>query len=239
MSFIIPAIDLIDGSCVRLTEGVYDTSKVYSSDPLEVAKGFEEAGCTRLHLVDLDGARKGSPCNLGILEKIASETSLSIDFSGGLRERSFIQNSFDAGASYVCIGSMAVKDPDLFCSFVDEFGASGIILSADVRGDFLAVKGWEEQTDVSLYDLISRIRSDCGLERVIVTDIAKDGRLEGPSFELYARLKREFPELEIIASGGVHAEEDITRLKALSLGGVIVGKAIYEGAIPYESLRCF
>lgn len=239
MSFIIPAIDIIEGSCVRLTEGVYDTSKVYSKNPLDIAKQFEEVGCTRLHLVDLDGARKGSPCNLHILEEIAAKTSLFVDFSGGLRNKENIQLAFSAGASFCCIGSLAVKSPDVFCEFIRCFGEDRIILSADVRGEQLAVHGWEEQTEVSIFDLIRRIKSEVSLRTVIVTDIAKDGRLMGPSFALYEKLSIEFPELNILASGGVHQEDDVIQLKEMALQGVIVGKAIYEGNISFQKLGMF
>jgi phosphoribosylformimino-5-aminoimidazole carboxamide ribotide isomerase len=236
MSFIIPAIDIIDGNCVRLTEGVYSSSKVYSTNPLEAARGFEEAGCNRLHLVDLDGAKKGAPCNLSILEAITQGTSLKVDYSGGLRTKESIENAFGAGASYVCIGSLAVKEPSLFCEFIRVFGEDRVILSADVRGDLLAIHGWEKQTSQSIFSLLEEIRKEVPLKRVIVTDISKDGRLEGPSFDLYKRLKESCENLEIIASGGVHSLDDVTRLKELSLGGVVVGKAIYEGVIPYQSL---
>lgn len=236
MSFTIPAIDIINGEVVRLTEGAFDSLEVYSKDPLEVAKSFQEVGLSRLHLVDLDGARKGFPCNLDVLEKISLNCNLKIDYSGGLRDRSSIEKAFDKGASFISIGSKAVEGKSFFSSCIKYFGSDKIILSADVRDEYLAIKGWEEQTEISIFKFISEIKEICELKHIIVTDISKDGKLLGPSFSLYSKLIEQFSDLEIIASGGVHEIEDVLELKKLSLKGVIIGKAIYEGKIPLKSL---
>lgn len=237
MSFIIPAIDIIDGNCVRLSEGDYSTAKVYDPDPVSVAKRFEQAGAKKLHLVDLDGAKKGSSVHLSILERISSETKLSIDFSGGIRSRESIEAALSAGASQVAIGSAATKNPDAFCEWVSEFGTKSIILSADVREERIAVSGWTEQTEISVFSFIHSLTEKVKLGYVTVTDIAKDGLLAGPSFALYQKLMLAFPTIRCIASGGVGSEADIDALKKIHVSGVIVGKAFYEGVIPFSAIE--
>jgi phosphoribosylformimino-5-aminoimidazole carboxamide ribotide isomerase len=239
MSFIIPAIDIIDGNCVRLTEGDYSTTTIYDCDPVSVAKQFEHAGAKKLHLVDLDGARKGSPLHLSILEKIACQTNLSIDFSGGLRSRDSIVAAFSAGASQVAIGSAPTKDPDAFCEWISEFGPEKIILSADVRNMRIAVSGWTEQTEISIFSFIQSLTEKVTIRYVIVTDIGKDGLLAGPSFALYKKLTLAFPNIHFIASGGVSIQADIEALKEIHISRVIVGKAFYEGVIPFSTIEEF
>lgn len=238
MSFIIPAIDIIDGNCVRLSEGDYSTAKVYDPDPVAVAKRFEQAGAKKLHLVDLDGARKGASVHLSILEKISAQTNLSVDFSGGIRSRESIAAALSAGAAQVAIGSAATKNPDAFCEWVSEFGTS-IILSADVRDERIAVSGWTEQTEISVFSFIHSLTEKVKLGYVTATDIAKDGLLSGPSFALYQKLMLAFPTIRCIASGGVSSEADIDALKKIHVSGVIVGKAFYEGVIPFSAIERF
>jgi len=236
MSIIIPAIDLIDGKCVRLTEGEFDTSVVYHDSPLEMAKIFEGHGATRLHLVDLDGARIGKLKHLSVLEKIAGATTLKVDFSGGIRKREDIDSALAAGASQVSVGSMAVQDTELFCDCVDYVGAEKIILSADVRDEKLALKGWSDQSEINLFDFIRSIGKKVDLQFVACTDISLDGRMSGPSLNLYQRLKEAFPKINLIASGGVATVQDLERLGAIGVFGAIVGRALYEGKITLKNL---
>lgn len=233
---IIPAMDLIGGGCVRLRQGDYARATEYQADPVETAMRFEDGGLKRLHMVDLDGARAGMPANLNVLEKVSEATSLAIDFSGGLRRAEDVRAAFDAGASLVTIGSLAVKEPELVKEWIESFGADRVILGADCRDGSIAINGWREGTDIRVEDHIKSFAS-AGLQAAMVTDIGSDGEMLGPANELYRRLVPAFPEISIIASGGVSSVEDIDRLDAIGCGGVIVGKAIYEGAIPLEELR--
>jgi phosphoribosylformimino-5-aminoimidazole carboxamide ribotide isomerase len=232
---IIPAIDLIDGKCVRLTQGDYSQKKEYNNDPLQVAREFEDAGIKRLHLVDLDGARTKKIVNLDVLEKIASKTSLHIDFGGGVQSDEDIDNAFNAGARQVTGGSIAIKNPDLFQGWINKYGSERIILGADVKQEYIAISGWQENTSVHINDFI-RDYSSKSLRYVICTDVSKDGLLQGPSFELYEQILKNFPEIKLIASGGVTTLDDLKRLRDHGVYGAIIGKAIYEGSIKLKDL---
>ncbi|HQS24506.1 MAG: 1-(5-phosphoribosyl)-5-[(5-phosphoribosylamino)methylideneamino]imidazole-4-carboxamide isomerase [Sphingobacteriia bacterium 24-36-13] len=232
---IIPAIDIIDGKCVRLTEGDYSQKTVYNDNPLEVAKSFEDAGITRLHLVDLDGAKAGKVTNWKVLESIAKNTQLVIDFGGGIKQESDLKIVFDSGAAFATIGSMAVKDPDLFETWLKEYGENRFLLGADVKGENIAIGGWLETTNENIIEFIQKYISK-GVTQLFCTDISKDGKLEGPSIELYKKIIQHFPELYFIASGGVSSMQDINELRIIGCSGVIVGKAIYEGRIKISEL---
>jgi phosphoribosylformimino-5-aminoimidazole carboxamide ribotide isomerase len=235
MIAIIPAIDIIEGKCVRLEQGQFSKKKVYHQDPVEVAKQFEGAGLTRLHLVDLDGARGGSIKNYRILEKIAAGTALEVDFGGGIKSDEDIRIAFNSGATQVTGGSIAVKDKPRFLSWLQEFGSEKLILGADARDKKIAVSGWEEETSLDIIEFLQEFSSH-GVQYAIVTDIAKDGLLAGPSFELYDEIKGELPELRLIASGGVSSMQDVERLTERGLEGIIIGKALYEGTISLSEL---
>ncbi len=232
---LIPAIDLIDGKCVRLTQGDYDQKKVYNEDPLAVAREFEDAGIRYLHLVDLDGARSGHIVNHHVLESIAGKTSLKVDFGGGVKSDEDIRKAFDHGAQQVTCGSIAVKNRDLVLKWIGQYGPDKLILGADVKDKKVAISGWTEKTDLAITDLIQNYTS-AGLEYVICTDIATDGMLTGPNFGLYSELLDAFPKIKLIASGGVSSIEDVERLQKLNPEGVIIGKAIYEGKITLQQL---
>jgi phosphoribosylformimino-5-aminoimidazole carboxamide ribotide isomerase len=233
---IIPAIDIIGGKCVRLSQGDYNKKTVYNEDPLEVARMFEAAGMQRLHLVDLDGAREKQIVNYKVLETIASKTSLIIDFGGGLKSDADLRIAFESGAAMVTGGSIAVKEPEVFIQWLEQFGTERIILGADARDGKIAVSGWQED---SLLEIIPFIHSytDRGISKVISTDISRDGMLEGPSFELYGSVMAEFPSLYLIASGGIATMSDIHRLAEMAIPGVITGKAIYEGRISLREIE--
>ena len=231
---IIPAIDIIDGKCVRLTKGDYSTKKVYNEDPLEIAKEFEGNGIQYLHLVDLDGARSGKIINHKVLSEIASKTSLNIDFGGGLKSDSDLKIAFDSGATQITGGSIAVKDRDTFINWLDQFGAEKIILGADYKDRMIATNGWQEGSELDVLDFIQGYEAR-GVRSVISTDIAKDGMLQGPSLELYKEIL-EKTNVELIASGGVSNMQDLYDLKELGCNGAIVGKAIYEGNISLKEL---
>lgn len=235
---LIPAIDLIGGQCVRLTQGDYAQKKIYHSDPLEVAKAFEGAGIQRLHLVDLDGAKAKKIVNLPVLEKIAKHTNLHIDFGGGVQSDEMIDMAFSAGAKQITAGSIAVKNPALVQSWFLKYGADRIILGADAHHEQIAVAGWQENSHISIFDFLQDYQK-VGAKYVISTDVAKDGLLQGPSFELYRKIQLQNPTLEIIASGGVASLEDLYQLKEMKLFGVIVGKAFYEGRISLDELAKF
>lgn len=235
---LIPAIDLIDGKCVRLTKGDYDTKKVYNEDPLEVAKRFEAYGIRRLHVVDLDGAREGRIINYRVLERLASRTSLIIDFGGGLKHEDDLEIAFESGAEMVTGGSIAVKDPETFTSWIKKFSGERIILGADAKEKKIAVSGWRETTDKDLIPFIQEYY-DKGITKVICTDIGCDGTLQGPSVGLYEEIREAIPYIYIIASGGVGSIEDIEKLAAAGIPAVIFGKAIYEGKIRMEDLVRF
>jgi phosphoribosylformimino-5-aminoimidazole carboxamide ribotide isomerase len=235
---LIPAIDLIDGKCVRLTQGDYNSKKVYNEDPLEVAKMFEDYGMRRLHLVDLDGARSGRIINYRILEKIATRTSLIIDFGGGLTAEDDLEIAFESGAQMVTGGSIAVKNPKEFESWLNKYGCEKIILGADAKNKMIAINGWEETTEIGLIPFISDYHKK-GITKVICTDISKDGMLEGPSIDLYKEIRQEVEDVMIIASGGVSSIEDIEKLIDADIPAVIFGKAIYEGKIELKDLLRF
>jgi phosphoribosylformimino-5-aminoimidazole carboxamide ribotide isomerase len=235
---IIPAIDIIDGKCVRLTKGDYSTKKIYNENPLEVAKEFEAHGIKRLHLVDLDGAKQKKVINFKVLDQIASRTSLNIDFGGCVQSNSDLKLVFDYGASQVTGGSIAVKEPDVFTAWLEEFGGDKIILGSDAKDEKIAISGWQEDSGQDIYDFVENYVSK-GAKYTISTDVDKDGLLQGPSYQLYQKLKNKFPDLNIIASGGVANFEDIEKLAEQKLYGVIVGKAIYEGRISLSQIEKF
>lgn len=232
---IIPAIDIIDGKCVRLTQGDYDQKKVYNERPLEVAKQFENAGLKRLHLVDLDGAKAGAVKNWKVLETIASGTGMAIDFGGGIKTEKDVGIVLNSGAVLATVGSIAVKDGELFVSWLRQFGAGRFLLGADVKEEKIAVGGWLETTDKWVYDFI-RDYMEKGVQQIFCTDVSKDGLLQGPSLELYKNIMVEFPTLHFIASGGVSEIDDVYRLQEIGCKGVIIGKAIYEGRITLKEL---
>lgn len=235
---IIPAIDVIDGKCVRLSQGDYDQKKVYNENPAEVAKMFEDAGVRRLHLVDLDGAKAQHIVNYKVLESITSKTNLVVDFGGGLKSDDDLRIAFECGASMVTGGSIAVKNPDVFLSWIEKFGAEKIILGADVKDEKIAVGGWIETTDLSLIPFIKKFK-DKGVDKVICTDISKDGMLQGASNELYKKVLDNFPDLYLVASGGVSCMDDIKALNDANVPAVITGKAIYEGKIKLAEIASF
>lgn len=235
---IIPAIDMIEGKCVRLTQGDYATRKVYNEDPLEVAKAFEDAGIRRLHVVDLDGAKAGHIVNYRVLEKLAGHTSLIIDFGGGLKQTKDVEIAFDCGAQMVTGGSIAVKDPETFTAWIARFGSERIILGADAKNRRIAISGWEEATDAELLPFIQKYREQ-GIEKVICTDISRDGMLEGPAVDLYQEILEAVPEIYLIASGGVSSIADIEKLAEANVPAVIFGKALYEGRITLKELERF
>jgi len=234
--YIIPAIDLIGGKAVRLTQGDYNQKKEYNARPLEVAQQFEDAGLTRLHLVDLDGAKEKRVVNWKVLELIASKTSLHIDFGGGVQSDDDLRVVFECGAKQVTGGSIAVKKPEVMERWLSRHGSEAIILGADAKNEKIAVSGWEESTEVWVYDFVEKW-VEKGIKYVISTDVAKDGLLQGPSFDLYRNLQDQFSTLNIIASGGVSNMADIETLADMNLFGVIVGKAIYEGRVTLKELQ--
>lgn len=235
---LIPAIDIIEGKCVRLTQGDYSTRKVYNEDPLEVAKMLEDNGIRRLHVVDLDGAREGRIINYRTLDRIASRTSLIIDFGGGLKEESDVEIAFESGAQMITGGSIAVREPETFGAWIDKFGSERILLGADAKDRKIAIGGWKETTDVELIPFIEGYYKK-GITKVVCTDIARDGMLQGPSVELYKEIREAIPTLYIIASGGVSSVADIERLDEAGIPAVIFGKALYEGRIQLRDLLRF
>jgi len=235
---IIPAIDVIDGKCVRLTQGDYAQQKTYNNDPVAVAKDFEQAGVKRLHLVDLDGAKAQHVVNLAVLENIASQTQLHIDFGGGVKSDQDLEAVLNAGARQVTGGSIAVKNPAVFEKWLATHGAEKIILGADVRQEMVAVSGWQEASSLSIWQLLDQYVAK-GIQYVICTDISKDGLLQGTANALYSRILQAHPNLKLIASGGVSHVNDLHALQALGVHGVIIGKALYEGAITLPQLRTF
>lgn len=235
---IIPAIDIIDGKCVRLSQGDYARRSVYHDDPLDVAKSFAEAGIRRLHVVDLDGAKAQHIVNHKALERIASHSGLSVDFGGGLKTDDDLRIAFECGADMVTGGSIAVKNPELFTSWLEKYGAGKIILGADVVDERIAVSGWTETTSLGLFPFIATYKEK-GISSVICTDISRDGMLQGPAIDLYKKILSEQAELYLIASGGVASIQDILELEAASVPAVIVGKAFYEGRIKLSELKIF
>jgi len=232
---IIPAIDLMDGKCVRLTKGDFSTKKEYSSDPLDMAMRFADAGLSYLHLVDLDGARTGQLVNYKTLEKIASKTMLEIDFGGGIKSDESIRIAFESGAKKVTLGSIAVNSREKVGEWLEIYGSEKLILGADVKGEKIAISGWTETGDEYVFDFV-REYLEKGLKTVISTDVEKDGMLEGPSFELYKKLLGEIENLNLIASGGIRDMDDLEKLKTMGMFGAIIGKAIYEGRIDLKDL---
>ena len=233
---IIPAIDIIDGKCVRLTQGDYGKQKTYSDNPLEVAKLFEGYGVRRLHVVDLDGAKSSHVINLRVLEQIASHTDLVIDFGGGIKSENDLTLSFNAGASMLTIGSLAVKNPDLVKGWLKDYGAERFIIGADVKDEKISINGWKEEGEETLYPFLERYTSE-GVVNVLCTDISRDGMLQGPSLTLYENILKRFPELHLIASGGVGGVDDIRKLNEMGVPAVVFGKAFYEGLIRIEQLK--
>jgi phosphoribosylformimino-5-aminoimidazole carboxamide ribotide isomerase len=232
---IIPAIDILHGKCVRLTQGDFGTQKVYNEHPLEVARQFEDAGLKRLHLVDLDGARQGRVKNWNILEQIAGKTSLIIDFGGGIASAKDLQIVFESGAAFATVGSIAVKEEGLLKQWLEIYSAAKFILGADVRNQKISITGWTIDTEISIFDFIEKYRA-AGIKKIFCTDIELDGAMKGPSLELYARILERVSDLHFIASGGVRSLDDIFRLEEAGCRGVIVGKAIYEGLITLKDL---
>lgn len=235
---IIPAIDIIDGKCVRLSQGDYATKKVYNEDPLEVAKEFEAHGLHRLHVVDLDGAASHHVVNYNVLDKIASRTSMIIDFGGGIKSDQDIVIAFDNGAQMVTIGSVAVKEPALMKRWIEMFGSEKLILGADVKDEKISINGWKENSEIELMPFLDDY-SRKGIRKVLCTDISKDGMLNGPAVDLYKKIIERFPDMHLIASGGVSCIEDIERLEEANIPAVVFGKAIYEGKISLKELSRF
>lgn len=232
---IIPAIDIINGKCVRLTKGDYTQKIVYNDNPVEVAKQFADAGLERLHIVDLDGAKAGKIINLAVLEAIASGTDLNIDFGGGVKNITDVGNIFDAGASMVTLGSLAVKHPELLEEWLIEFGADKFLIGADVLDENIKISGWLEDGGINIFDFIAKMMG-LGVTNIFCTDISKDGAMQGPSIELYKTIIATYPDLNLTASGGVTNFEDILLLKEIGCSGAIIGKAIYEGNITLKEL---
>jgi phosphoribosylformimino-5-aminoimidazole carboxamide ribotide isomerase len=235
---IIPAIDIIDGKCVRLSKGDYDTKKIYNENPLEVAKSFEDAGIRYLHLVDLDGAKSSKIINHKVLEQIASKTNLKIDFGGGLKSNEDLKIAFECGATQITGGSIAVKNPMLFKEWISIYGTDKIILGADANNRKIAVSGWLEESKEEVIPFIQNYQKE-GISYIICTDIAKDGMLEGPSFDLYKEILDSCKNAKLIASGGISTFDELPKLAELGCEGTIIGKAIYEGRITLKQLEKF
>lgn len=233
---LIPAIDLINGKCVRLTKGDYEQKKIYHENPVEVAIEFERLGFERLHVVDLDGAKSQHIVNIDVLREITNKTSLKVDFGGGIKTNDDIEKAFDNGASMVTIGSIAVKRPELFLEWLDEYGAERMILGADVRNGMISVNGWKEDSTEQLLPFLRKYIIK-GVKNVLCTEISKDGTLAGPAIVLYQEIMKEYPTLHLIASGGVSSNEDIVALEQAGIPAVVFGKAFYEGRIDIVKLN--
>lgn len=233
---IIPAIDIINGKCVRLTQGDYGKVKVYREDPVDVALEFQNADLEYLHLVDLDGAKKGKVINWDVVEEIQGKTALMVDFGGGVKMEEDVQRLLDLGVNQINIGSLAIKEPKKFSSWMEKYGAENFILSADVRNENVMINGWLESANFRLFDLVEQFITD-GLQYLTCTDIGLDGMLKGPNIALYKKLKNKFPNLKIIASGGISSLEDLKELNYIQMHGAIIGKAIYEGKLKLEELK--
>lgn len=232
---LIPAIDIINGQCVRLTKGDYKQKKVYHDDPVAVAKDFESLGFRRLHIVDLDGAKSKHIVNDAVLRGITSATSLTVDFGGGIKTEEDIEKAFEAGAAMVTVGSVAVTDPDLFIGWLKKYGPEKLILGADVRNGMISINGWKEDSSEPLLPFLRKY-IDAGVVNVLCTEISKDGTLQGPAVSLYKEVMANYPQLHLIASGGVSRQEDIEELEREGIPAVVFGKAIYEGRIDLKSL---
>jgi phosphoribosylformimino-5-aminoimidazole carboxamide ribotide isomerase len=235
---IIPAIDIMNGKCVRLSQGDFQTQKIYSESPAEIAKQFEEAGIKRLHVVDLDGAKKGSIVNIHVLENIASQTKLKIDFGGGIKSTEDAEKVFSAGASIINIGSIAIKQPEIVVEWIEKFGAAKILLGADVRDEKIVINGWQQSTDLNIVVYLKDWSSK-KMNNVFCTDVSKDGLLQGVSVNLYKKILEAIPGIHLTASGGVSLIKDVEELEAIGCSGVIIGKALYEGRIKVNELKKF
>lgn len=235
---IIPAIDIIDGKCVRLKQGDFETKTIYSDSPADVAKSFEDIGISRLHLVDLDGAKTGKIVNIKALRAISNATELVIDFGGGIKTEEDVRNVFDAGASFISIGSIAVKEPEKVAGWINIFGGDKIMIGADARGEEIYIDGWQTQTSHKLLPFINNYITQ-GITQVFVTDIERDGLLNGPSLNTYRKIVNQIPGVDLIASGGVSDIDDIYKLEELGCSGVIVGKALYENKISVDEIKEF
>ena len=235
---IIPAIDIINGKCVRLTKGDYAQQKVYNNNPVEVAKQFADAGLQRVHIVDLDGAKSGKIVNIAVLEAIASSTKLVIDYGGGIKNINDVGNVFSAGAAMATIGSLAVKHPELLEEWLMEFGADKFLIGADVLDNKIKISGWLEDGGIDIFTFIGKMIG-LGATNIFCTDISKDGVMQGPSIDLYKQIMEQHPEISLIASGGVSNINDVTQLKAIGCTGAIIGKAIYEQNISLQQLINF
>jgi phosphoribosylformimino-5-aminoimidazole carboxamide ribotide isomerase len=233
---LIPAIDIIDGQCVRLTKGDYDQKTVYNDSPVEVAKGFEALGFKRLHVVDLDGAKSKHIVNSHVLSRISAETKLTVDFGGGIKTDEDIEKAFASGAAMVTVGSIAVTHPELFMGWLEKYGAERMILGADVRHGKISINGWKEDSSEDLLPFLKKY-IEAGVKNVLCTEISKDGTLAGPAIDLYCQVMDAYPQLHLIASGGVSSKEDIIALDAAGIPAVVFGKAIYEGRIDLRELR--
>lgn len=231
---LVPAIDIIEGQCVRLTKGDYDTKKVYG-DPLEMARQFEALGLRRLHVVDLDGAKSKHVVNLASLKAITTHTNLIVDFGGGIKSDEDIERAYEAGAAMVTVGSIAITEPDRYLRWLGKYGAERLILGADVRNGRVSINGWKEDSDVRLEDFLLRYMK-AGTKNVLCTEISRDGTLEGPAIELYRSIMARYPECYLIASGGVGSTEDILALEAAGIPAVVFGKAYYEGHIDMKKI---
>jgi len=232
---IIPAIDIINGKCVRLTHGDFAKQKIYNDDPVAVAKQFADAGLQRLHVVDLDGAKAGKISNLAVLEKISAATNLVIDFGGGIKNIEDVESVLNAGASIVTIGSLAVRHPELLEEWLMEFGADKFLIGADVLDEKVKISGWLEDGGINIFNFVGKLIS-LGVINIFCTDISKDGAMQGPSIDLYKKIIEQHPEINLIASGGVSAVQDIVELKKIGCKGAIIGKAIYENLVSLEDL---
>lgn len=232
---LIPAIDIIDGKCVRLTKGDYDQKKVYNENPIEVAQHFESLGFKRLHVVDLDGAKSKHIVNDGVLRAITAATSLVVDFGGGIKTEEDIEKAFDAGAAMVTVGSIAVTNPQLFLNWIEQYGAEKLILGADVRNGKISINGWKEDSSEDLLPFLKQY-TDKGVRNVLCTEISKDGTLQGPAIDLYQQIMKAYPDMHLIASGGVSCNDDIRALETADIPAVVFGKAFYEGKIKVEEL---
>jgi phosphoribosylformimino-5-aminoimidazole carboxamide ribotide isomerase len=232
---LIPAIDIIDGQCVRLTKGDYNQKKVYNDDPLTVAKEFEKIGFKRLHMVDLDGARSKHIVNNEILRRVTAETSLIVDFGGGIKSEEDIVKAFESGASMITVGSIAVTQPELFIQWMEKYGPEKMILGADVRNGMISINGWKKDSQISLLPFLKQY-VEAGVKNVLCTEISKDGTLQGPAVTLYKEIMSAYPKLHLIASGGVSSKEDIDELESEGIPAVVFGKAIYEGRINLKEL---
>lgn len=235
---IIPAIDIIGGKCVRLTEGDYASKTEYETGPLEMAKMYASFGFKRVHLVDLDGAKLGKVVNWKVSEEIAKQTSLSIDFGGGVKTETEVEKFLELGIDYVTVGSIAAKDPETFIRWIKKFGGDKFLLGADVRNNKIMTGGWLEETEIDIFDFIESYVQQ-GLVNIFCTDISKDGKLMGPSFSLYSEIIERFPTIKLIASGGVSSIDDLIELRKIGCAGAIVGKAIYENKISLQALASF